>query len=314
MSRVLVTGALGFVGPHLVRALRDAQHEVWCSDRRGGDSPTHVACDLTDAGETRAMVTHTRPQQVVHLAAVSSVARSFSEPQHALQNNLLAACNLFEALRGLDGVRVLVVGSAEQYGNVPAEALPVGEEHPFEPASPYAVSKVAQEYLALQYARAYDMHVVLTRSFNHSGPGQSDDFVLASFARQIAEAEAGRREPVLRTGNLDVARDFLDVRDVAAAYVALLARGTSGQAYNVCSGRAHRLRELLDHYRSEARVDVRVEPDPERMRPADLPVLQGDPAKLRAATGWAPQFEIQQTLRDVLDDWRRRVAAHGAAT
>ena len=313
MSRVLVTGASGFVGPHLIGALENAGHTVYGTDRRGPDTAAHRACDLTDAPATRQLVEDVRPDAVVHLASVSSVARSFEDPQDALHNNLLAACNVFEALRWMAGVRVLVVGTAEQYGNVAEDALPVREQHPFEPASPYAVSKVAQEYLAQQYARAYQLDVVLTRSFNHSGPGQSDQFVLASFARQIAEAEVGTREPLLRVGNLDAERDFLDVRDVARAYVLLLERGASGAAYNVCSGRSHSLRRLLDIYLEAARVDVRVIPDPQRLRPADLAVLRGDATKLRAA-GWEPQREIQATLRDVLEDWRRRVHTRGTST
>jgi GDP-4-dehydro-6-deoxy-D-mannose reductase len=209
---------------------------------------------------------------------------------------------------------VLVVGSAEQYGNVSEAALPVRETQPFDPASPYAVSKVAQEFLARQYARAHGLDVVLTRSFNHSGPGQSPDFVLASFARQIAAAEAGLREPVLNVGNLDVERDFLDVRDVARAYAQLLEHGDSGQAYNVCSGRSYKLRDLVDIYVASSSLEVRVVADPSRMRPADLPVLRGDPSKLQTATGWKPGRKIRQTLSDVLNDWRRRIAAHGATT
>lgn len=314
MSRVLVTGASGFVGPHVVAALRDAGHDVYTTDRRGDATGTHHSCDLTHASATLEMVERVHPERVVHLASASSVARSFENPQHALQNNLLAACNVFEALRALAGVRVLVVGSAEQYGNVPAAALPVRETHAFDPASPYAVSKVAQELLARQYARAHGLDAVMTRSFNHSGPGQSPNFVLASWARQIAEAEAGLRDAVLEVGNLDVERDFLDVRDVALAYVRLLQYGVPGEAYNVCSGRSQRLRDLVDVLVQFSSVPVRVVTDPARMRPADLPVLRGDPTKLQTASGWKPGRTIDQTLSDVLDDWRRRIAARGATT
>lgn len=313
MPRVLVTGASGFVGPHVVRALESAGHDVVRSDRDAVDAAAERPCDLTDAAQVRRLVESARPERVVHLAAVSSVARSFEDPLHALHNNLAAACNLFEALRAISNVRVLVIGSAEQYGNVPRAALPVVESQPFEPASPYAVSKVAQEHLARVYQRAHGLHVVLTRSFNHSGPGQSDAFVLASFARQIAEAEAGRREPVLHVGNLDVERDFLDVRDVAAAYVALLEHGVAGEAYNVCSGRAYPLRHLLDLLCEAARVQVRVTADAARLRPADLPILCGDPSKLRAASGWEPRFDMRAMLRDILEDWRGRITAGGTA-
>ncbi|MFQ5600557.1 MAG: GDP-mannose 4,6-dehydratase [Candidatus Krumholzibacteriia bacterium] len=310
MARYLVTGAGGFVGPHLLRALQDAGHEVWSTDRfaLAGDV-RHRICDLTDSEAVRALVDALQPDGVLHLASASSVAQSFEHPQFALQNNLLSACNLFEAVRrSVPRARVLVVGSAEQYGIVRAADLPLREEHPLQPASPYAVSKVAQELLALQYRSSWGTPVILTRSFNHSGPGQSDRFVLPGFARQIAEAEAGRREPVLHVGNLDVERDFLDVRDVARAYVLLMQKGEPGRAYNVCRGESHRLRDLVDALVAHARADVRIEPDPTRMRPADLPVLRGDPARLRASTGWEPRLSMETTLADVLEDWRRRIS------
>jgi GDP-4-dehydro-6-deoxy-D-mannose reductase len=255
------------------------------------------------------LIVSVQPEQVYHLAGLSSVAYSFAHPTEVLLGNLGAACNLFESLRALaTRPRVLVVGSAEQYGSVPEAQQPLRETQPFAPASPYAVSKVAQEFLALQYAGTYGIEVVLARSFNHSGPGQSDRFVLPGFARQIASAETGGQEPVLRVGNLDVWRDFLDVRDVVRAYHALMTRGEAGTAYNVCRGEAHRVRDLLDSMLALARVPLRVEVDPERWRPADLPVLRGDPARLRERTGWRPEIGLDATLRDLLADWRRRLA------
>ena len=321
--RVLVTGASGFVGPHVLRAVQDAGHEPWGTDRspRPG-SRRHRACDLTDAGQTRALIEEVQPDAVVHLAGTTSVAHSFAEPQQVLQNNVLAACSVLEAVHRRHGsnadrpaarerstgIRVLLVGSSEEYGPVRPEELPLGEEHPLRPASPYAVSKVAQEYLALQYRTAWGLDVVLTRSFNHSGPGQSPDFVLPGIARQIAAAETGAAEPVLRVGNLDVERDFLDVRDVARAYVLLLEKGESGGVYNVCRGEAVPVRALVETLVAHSRVPVRIETDPARFRPADLPALCGDPRRLRSRTGWAPTIPIATTLADVLADWRARAA------
>lgn len=307
--RSLVTGAAGFVGPHLTAALTAAGDDVWTTDRGPIQArPQHLPCDLTDPGAVRDLFEHVRPVQVFHLASLSSVAYSFEHPQEVLHTNLVATCNVLEALRHLPaGARLLLVGSAEQYGLVEEADLPIVETCRFRPASPYAVSKVAQEHLGLQYAATHGLHVVAARSFNHSGPGQSDRFVLPAFARQIAEAEIGKRQPVLRVGNLDVWRDFLDVRDVVQAYRLLLERGASGEAYNVCGGEAHRVGDLLDLMRGGARRPVRIETDPARYRAADLRILRGDPGKLERATGWRPRRTVRAMLLDILEDWRHRV-------
>jgi len=307
MARVLVTGAGGFVGPHLRTALAAAGHDVWRTDRTLAIAPQEIPCELTDAEGARALLERVRPDAIVHLAGLSSVAYSFAHPQEVLAVNLGVACNVLEAVRRTTPrARVLLVGSAEQYGTVPEAEQPIRETQPFRPASPYAVSKVAQEFLALQYAATYKLDVVFARSFNHSGPGQTDRFVLPGFARQIVAAERGAAEPVLRVGNLDVRRDFLDVRDVVRAYAGILERGTGGEAYNVCRGEAFRVRDLLDTLLRWARVPVRIAPDPGRMRAGEIPVLCGDPTRLRDRTGWEPSLTMDDTLRDLLDDWRRR--------
>jgi GDP-4-dehydro-6-deoxy-D-mannose reductase len=222
---------------------------------------------------------------------------------------VLAIVHLLDAARRC-GLRpdVLVVGSAEEYGAVLPEELPIRESVPLRPASPYAVSKVAQGALALLYGPAGGMRVVLTRTFHHTGPGRGEAFAESSFARQVAEIEAGLRPPVLKVGNLDAVRDFSDVRDVVRAYWMLLDRGEGGTAYNVCSGQGRRIRDLLDTLlaASTARVDVQV--DPARLRPSDVPVQVGDASRLRAATGWEPRIPLERTLSDLLDDWRARVA------
>jgi GDP-4-dehydro-6-deoxy-D-mannose reductase len=307
MARVLVTGAGGFVGPHLRAALQAAGHEPWATDRNTAPGSFQVPCELTDADAARALFERVRPEAVVHLAGLSSVAYSFAHPQEVLSVNLGIACNVLEAVRQVTPrARVLLVGSAEQYGAVPEVEQPIRETQPFRPASPYAVSKVAQEYLALQYGATYGLDVVCARSFNHSGPGQTDRFVLPGFARQIVAAERGVAAPLLRVGNLDVRRDFLDVRDVVRAYVALLGRGTAGEAYNVCRGEAYRVRDLLDAMLRAARVAMQVETDPARLRAGEIPVLCGDGSRLRTATGWEPRLRMDDTLRDLLDDWRTR--------
>ena len=314
MRRCLVTGGAGFVGPHLVAALESDGHTVWTTDRGDSPSPRHHRIDLLDAGATRELLAEIAPDWIFHLAGLSSVAYSFAHPQEVLQTNLGAACNVLEGMRAAaTGARLLLVGSAEEYGVVAAERQPIAETESLRPASPYAVSKVAQGLLGLQYATSHGIDVVLARSFNHSGPGQSERFVLPGFARQIARAERGEQEPVLQVGNLDVWRDVLDVRDVVRAYVGLLDRGESGTVYNVCRGDASRVGDLLEGLRRRARVPLRVEVDPERWRPSDLPLLRGDSTRLRQHTGWSPAIDVDTLLDDILDDWRHRTAAEGRA-
>lgn len=314
MARCLVTGAAGFVGPHLRTALAAAGHDVWTTDRAAAAWVQHTPCELLDAAGIRDVLAASEPDWVFHLAGLSSVAYSFAHPAEVLHVNLAGACNVFEAVRTVcPRARILVVGSAEEYGAVEPGRQPIRETEPFRPASPYAVSKAAQELLAQQYAASHGLDVVLARSFNHSGPGQSDRFVLPGFARQIALAELGRLAPRLQVGNLEVWRDFLDVRDVVQAYVQLLERGESGTAYNVCRGEAARVGDLLAGLVQRARVGLRTEVDPERWRPSDLPVLQGDPARLQARTGWKPAFTLDAMLDGILDDWRHRVGAEAEA-
>jgi GDP-4-dehydro-6-deoxy-D-mannose reductase len=268
-----------------------------------------VEADLTEPAAAAAVVEEVRPEGILHLAGQSSVHLSWLDPAGTLRTNVLGIVHLLDAVRRL-GLRppVLVVGSAEEYGPVGSEEMPIREETPLRPASPYAVSKVAQGALALLYGPAGGLRIVLTRTFHHTGPGRGEAFAESSFARQIAEIEAGRRPPVLRVGNLEAVRDFADVRDVVRAYWRLLDRGEGGLVYNVCSGRGRRIRDLLDILlaASGARVEVRV--DPLRLRPSDVPVQVGDPSRLRAATGWEPRIPLERTLRDLLDDWRARTA------
>jgi GDP-4-dehydro-6-deoxy-D-mannose reductase len=315
--RVLVTGAGGFVASHLVDHLV-SEHpgaRVFGTERPGtripagpGASVTGIEADLHDPAAVARVVEEAAPDRIVHLAGQSSVQRSWAAPGETLQTNVLGLVNLLDAVRrqGL-APTVLVVGSAEEYGPVPPSGIPLTEKSPLRPSSPYAVSKVAQGALAQLYGPAGGMRIVLTRTFPHTGPGRGEVFAESSFARQIAEIEAGGRPPVLSVGNLDAVRDYTDVRDVVRAYGALLEKGEGGAAYNVCSGTGLAIRDMLDILlaSSPARVEVRV--DPERLRPSDIPVLIGDPARLRAATGWEPQIPLERTLADLLDFWRGKV-------
>jgi GDP-4-dehydro-6-deoxy-D-mannose reductase len=292
--RALVTGAGGFVGGHLVPRLRADGHEVVATDRE---------LDVCDAAAVADRVAALRPDVIVHLAALSSVAASWRDPAATYRINYLGSRSV---LRAAAGARVLWIGSADEYGSASPGARPFTEAAPLRPHSPYARSKAAADLLGATYAER-GLDLVRVRAFNHAGPGQSPDFVLASFAKQLAEIEAGRREPVLRVGNLDSVRDFLDIHDVIEAYLRLLDPAVPAGVYNVASGVGARVGEHLDALLSRTRVKPRIEVDPERMRPADYAV--GDASRLRRVTGWQPGIPMADTLARVLDHWRDRVSA-----
>jgi GDP-4-dehydro-6-deoxy-D-mannose reductase len=312
--RVLVTGAGGFVGRHLVAGLRARGHEVVPADRApaAGDEDT-LPLDVTDPLGVRGAVELAQPDAVAHLAAQAFVPASLAEPEATFDVNAHGTLHVLEAVRafadqGGPAPRVLVVSSGDVYGAQPRDAFPLRETTAPLPRNPYAASKVAAEALALAHARAYGVDAVVTRAFNHVGPGQDERFAVVAFALQIARAAAGRGPRVL-VGNLDASRDFLDVRDVCDAYALLLeGRGVAGEIYNVCSGTATTMREILRRLVEFARVPVEVREDPARLRPADVPVSVGDASKLREATGWTPRIPLAAALRAVYDDARARVA------
>ncbi|HET7225201.1 MAG TPA: GDP-mannose 4,6-dehydratase, partial [Candidatus Eisenbacteria bacterium] len=267
--------------------------------------------DLLDAAAMRDAVAAARPGAIVHLAGQSSAARSFQAPAETFRANVLGTWHVLEAARtAAPEARVLVIGSGEAYGPQP-EGSRTGEDTPFAPVSPYALSKAAAESLALAHARAHGLDVVCVRAFSHTGPGQDARFAIPGWARQIAAIERGEAGPTLAVGNLDVVRDIGDVRDVARAYAALLERGRAGVAYNVCRGEGVSLADVARALVDRARVPVEIVPDPARMRPADVPWLVGDPARLGADTGWWPEFTLARTLDDVLADWRSRAPSDG---
>jgi GDP-4-dehydro-6-deoxy-D-mannose reductase len=302
-ARVLVTGAGGFVGGHLVRALRADGHRVFAAAQEGhplpasADEVSWLPLELTSSDSLARAMDQARPEAVFHLAAQSSVGESFADPLGTWETNATGTLRLVQALP--QGARFLFVSSAEVYGVVPEAEQPIAETRALRPTNPYAASKAAAE-MAVAQAAARGIHAVITRSFNHTGPGHDPRFALASFARQLAAVRAGEAEPVLRVGNLEARRDYLDVRDVIAAYRLLLERGTPGEVYNVATGVAHSMRELVEMMIDVSGTGARLEVDPERVRPVDVPLLQGDPAKLRAL-GWEPRIPIRRTLSDLLE-------------
>ncbi|HEX5414736.1 MAG TPA: GDP-mannose 4,6-dehydratase, partial [Chloroflexota bacterium] len=269
-----------------------------------------LTADLLDADLTARTILAQRPEVIFHLAAQAYVPQAIADPGQTLLNNSLAQLNVLEAARRLEPAPViLVAGSSEVYGTVPPERLPVTEDQPFRPSNPYAVSKVTQDMLGLQYFLSYGLPVVRARPFNHIGPGQSDRFAVASFARQIAEAETGRGQPLLLVGNLGARRDFLDVRDVVRAYGVMARREYAGEVFNVASGVARSVQDLLDALLARATVPIEVRQDPARMRPSEAPLIVGDASKLAAATGWRPEIPLCRSLQNTLDEWRARMGA-----
>ena len=296
--RVLVTGAAGFVGRHLVPRLERDGWDVIAADRE---------LDVADAPTLEARVAESAPDAVVHLAAQSSVADSWRQAALTYRVNYLGARSLLEALRRrAPGARLLLVGSAGVYGSLPPGSPPFDETSPLRPVSPYARTKAAADLLGACYA-ARGLSVLRLRPFNHTGPGQSEGFALSSFARQLAEIEAGRREPELRVGNLDSVRDFLDVEDVVEAYVRLLEGGAAAGAYNVASGVGTRIGELLERLIARSRARPRLRVEAERLRPVDQ--IVGDAGRLRRATGWEPRMPLDTTLERLLGFWRRELSA-----
>jgi GDP-4-dehydro-6-deoxy-D-mannose reductase len=290
VSHAFVTGGSGFAGRHLLERLD------------GAVAPTREQLDLLDVEATRTAVRRAAPEVVFHLAAQASVGRSWDAPAETLTANLAITANLLEAVRlEAPDARVVAISSGEIYG--PPEYLPVDESAPLRPQNPYAVSKAACDLLAAQYADAYGMHVIRLRPFNHAGPGQGDDYVIGTLTRQVAEAEAaGASECVVRTGNINSARDFTDVRDVTRAYVE--AAGLEPGVWNVASGHSTSVRELIELVRAAAALPVRHEPDPAKVRVRDVPEVRGSAEKLRAATGWTPEIPLSQTVADALAHWR----------
>ena len=315
--RVLVTGANGFVGAHLVAALAARGHTVVRSGHGAHDGQT-VPLDLHDPLNIRGVIDFARADAIAHLAAQSFVPASIADPLETFAVNATGTLYLLEAVRaaraaGAPNPRVLVAGSADVYGSHPAHEYPLKESAALHPANPYAASKVAAEALTIAAVRSYGLDAVVTRAFNHIGPGQDERFAVASFALQLARIAAGGG-PLLLVGNLDAQRDFLDVRDVVAAYVALLeSSGDAGEVYNIASGEAPSMKEVLRKLVTIARVGVEIRDDPARMRPSDIPITLGDATKLRARAGWVPAHSLAASLRDIYADARERVAAASEA-
>lgn len=303
--RILVTGSNGFVGRHLCIRLESLGHEVLRSDLGAGDGgEVYFDCDIADSSAVDSLVEWAgHLDVVVHLAAVTFVPDSQTDPARVMDVNLRGTIHLIDAVkRYVSGTRFLYVSSAEVYG--PPATLPVDEEHQLNPQNPYAISKAAADQYCAYAQRSGDLDIVRMRPFNHSGPGQSDSFVLSSFGRQISEMEIGQAEPVLRVGNLDSERDFLHVDDVVEAYVRALDAGESGAVYNICSGVARSIQSALDGLLELAEVKVEIQVDANRVRGTEVACVYGSAERFTRLTGWQPEKSFEALLEDTLEYWR----------
>ena len=312
--RALITGISGFVGRHLSAELLRSGWEVFgtcisCDRALEDVESSHIEIgDIRDREKLCAFIKKVRPDGVVHLAALSSVPLCFENPILAFEVNLMGTVNLYEAiLAAALTPKILFIGSSDEYGPVDEKYLPITEDVPLNPQNPYASSKAAADLMSCQYFLHKELPIVRVRAFNHIGPGQDEHFVASDFARQIALIEKGQLAPVLRTGNLEACRDFTDVRDVVKAYRLLLENGAPGEVYNIASGKEYPIREILGKLLALSKVEIRIEKDRKRFRPVDAPRRPGSFEKLERKTGWAPTISIDDSLADILNDWRKRV-------
>jgi len=313
--RVLITGITGFAGSHLADlclSKTDVELYGMIRWRSRMENIEHIQdrirlleCDLRDASSTRDVIEEVRPDRIFHLAAQSFVPTSWKAPSESLQTNIIGQLNIFEAVKklGLD-CRIQIACSSEEYGMVYPDEVPIKESNPLRPLSPYGVSKVGQDMLGYQYFMSYGMKIVRTRGFNHTGPRRAPVFVCSDFARQIIDIEKGLKPPVMEVGNLEAKRDFTDVRDMVRAYWLSLEKGTPGSVYNICTGRSYSIREILGILVEISGVRVDVRTDKGRLRPSDVPLLEGDNSAFRRDTGWEPVIPMEKTLADLLDFWR----------
>ena len=312
MSKGLVIGAAGFVGSYLIEEMYSCGIDSYATklphERLEHERAKVYDLDILSKEAIVTLLLEIRPDYIFHLAAQSSVGLSWKNPGLTVDVNIKGSINVMDAVRELYyKPRVLLIGSGEEYGHIRPGETPIREDNLLRPGNIYAATKACQNMIGSIYAQAYDMQMMMVRSFNHIGPGQAPMFVVSDFCKQVAEIEKGLREPVMYVGNLAAKRDFTDVRDVVKAYVGLIQQGVPGETYNMGSGHAVEIRKILDMIISLSEKEIRVEIDPNKIRPVDVPSIEADITKIHELTGWKPQIELNQTIRDTLDYWRMHI-------
>lgn len=313
MKRSLIIGAAGFVGAYLIDSIAENQNmSIYATklpnEKVNRDNVTVVDLDIMDKEAIVALLFEVRPDYIYHLAAQSSVGVAWKNPALTIDVNIKGSINVMDAVRELYyKPKVLLIGSGEEYGYIKPEEIPINEENRVRPGNIYAATKACQNMIGHIYAKAYDMELYMVRAFNHIGPGQAPLFVVSDFCKQVAEIEKGLREPVIYVGNLDSRRDFTDVRDVVRAYTALIEVGVSGETYNVGSGNALCIRDILQTIITMSAVKIDVQIDPNKLRPIDVMTIEADTHKIHELTGWKPMISISQTIEETLNYWRAQV-------
>lgn len=313
MKKALIIGAAGFVGNYLIDHIQ--KNCIWSivvtkmpQEKILFDGIEICDLDILDREAIVELLSRVRPDYIYHLAAQSSVGLSWKNPDLTMDVNIKGTIHVLDAIRELDyKPRVLLIGSGEEYGHVKPEEVPIVEDSVLRPGNLYAVTKACQNMVGKIYNDAYDMDIISVRAFNHVGPNQAPLFVVADFCKQVAEIEAGRREPVMKVGNLSAKRDFTDVRDVVQAYILLMEHGKSGETYNVGSGEAIQISEILEKIIAMSEVDIRVEIDKSRLRPVDVPIIEADVKKIFDCCGWKKTIDLETTLQETLNYWRENV-------
>lgn len=313
MKKALIIGAAGFVGPYLAEELSDRWGMEVHATKRSHEDQNKIKAELhtlniLNKEEIIELLYRIRPDYIFHLAAQSSVALSWKDPGLTIDVNIKGSVNLMDAVRELYyKPRVLLIGSGEEYGHIRSGETPITEENHLRPGNLYAATKVCQNMIAGIYTTAYDMELIMVRAFNHIGPGQAPIFVVSDFCKQVVEIEKGLHEPVMMVGNLKARRDFTDVRDVVRAYALLVQHGKAGETYNVGSGQAVEIQEVLKKIISQSGVDVEIRVDPNKIRPVDVPIIEADTTKLQQTTGWKREISLEQTIQETMEYWRQYI-------